>query len=173
MIRPGDLLSYVIRQVTGREPCAACNSCKAEMNENGWWWCWKNRKRIAAHLAKEANKMGFPASEKSMLRLLVIAFKVFRESRKEGKDITEGWVIQKNYVTHTDTQTEELVSICIAKSREFKPSIETPMSKNYHINSAESFEDVWARQDEATLVNTVTGFRTGNLGQGSLATKKK
>jgi hypothetical protein len=80
---PGDLLSWSIREITGAVPCAACNDCKQEMNEMGWWWCWRNRQKIAHRLVQEAAKLGYEIDRETTLALFVAAFRIFFQHRKQ------------------------------------------------------------------------------------------
>lgn len=81
-LKPGDLFSIVILKITGAGPCP--NQCReriAQMNDWGWWKCWRNRKTIATWLAEEARRRGHQITDSSALDLFRAAFKELRQHR--------------------------------------------------------------------------------------------
>jgi hypothetical protein len=74
-VQPGSLLSAVIFKITGKRACGACSARMRTMNENGWWWCWKNRATIVGWLVEEAKKRGHEIDENAVLGLFKAAFK--------------------------------------------------------------------------------------------------
>ena len=79
---PGRLLALVIKRITGQGPCPAkCAARIRQMDEWGWWRCWRNRKTIAGWLVEEALRRGHQVSESNALDLLRAAFKELRIGR--------------------------------------------------------------------------------------------
>lgn len=77
---PGSLLAAAIKAVTGETPSPTCQ-CTArarQMNEWGWWRCWRNREQIAGWLVEEAQKRGHAIEHGKALGLLRAAW---REAR--------------------------------------------------------------------------------------------
>lgn len=53
--RPGQLLKSAIHKITGEQPSeCSCNKRAQQMDANGWWWCWRNRRAIAGWLVESA-----------------------------------------------------------------------------------------------------------------------
>jgi hypothetical protein len=57
IFRPGDLLSVIIRIVSGRMTCPRCWRRRDRMNRGGWKWCIKNRGIIWCWLMSELDNM--------------------------------------------------------------------------------------------------------------------
>ncbi len=49
-LSPGSLLAYLIFKFTYKPPCCTCTKRANQMNQWGWWRCWKNRKTIFSWL---------------------------------------------------------------------------------------------------------------------------
>ena len=73
--RPGSLLKYVIWKLTGVIPCSACSSRSKQMNEWGWWKCWKNRSTITEWLIHEAESRGHKIEARDAYELFKAAWK--------------------------------------------------------------------------------------------------
>jgi hypothetical protein len=82
LAKPGDALSLAIRKIIGVHPCGACLACITEMNNQGWWWCWRNRKVISKRLAGEARRRGHEIDDDSALDLIKAAFREMRAGAK-------------------------------------------------------------------------------------------
>lgn len=82
---PGNLFSIVIFKITGQRAGGCKSDCPArmrQMNEWGWWKCWKNRNTIIGWLVKEARARGHEIDRATVLALFKAAFKEL-SSRKE------------------------------------------------------------------------------------------
>jgi hypothetical protein len=60
---PGRLLASLIHTLTGQQPCDACLTMAYQMDEWGWWGCWKNRKLIKEHLLAQCKERGLECSD--------------------------------------------------------------------------------------------------------------
>ncbi len=83
--RPGDVLSLMIKKVTGRHAatCGVCVARMRRMNEEGWWWSWKNRDLILGWLTDEAAKRGHAITDSHALSLFRATFAEMFHHRKE------------------------------------------------------------------------------------------
>ena len=59
-----------------------CRAHMQQMNEWGWWKCWRNRKTIAAWLAQAARHRGHQVDQARAIDLLKAAFRELRDRRQ-------------------------------------------------------------------------------------------
>jgi len=74
--RPGDVLAWVIHQLTGSVPCSHCLRHADKMNEWGWLKCWLHRDEVLNWLTEEANKRGVAVEKSQLMDLLRAAWKM-------------------------------------------------------------------------------------------------
>lgn len=82
---PGEIMAYIIRQITGERMCPRCRTRVNWMNEAGWKECWKQRKMIVGWIVEEAKERGYDVKDKAASALLKAAFTEYRKTRKEMK----------------------------------------------------------------------------------------
>jgi len=80
-LQPGSLFSKVVFKITGVVPCARCRDRMSQMNQWGWWKCWRNRKLIASWLSEEARQRGHQITDSNSLDLFKAALKEFRKAK--------------------------------------------------------------------------------------------
>jgi hypothetical protein len=83
LARPGDLLAWIIRKVTGVQPgpYCSCRQRQQQMNEWGWKGCFTNRSTILAWIADEAGKRGHVVGRAAALDLLRSAVRELNAQR--------------------------------------------------------------------------------------------
>ena len=76
---PGQVLSKAIELLLGKavKGCFRCRRQASQMNEWGWWGCWKQRKLIAGWISNEARRFGHNLDESAALTLLGKTIKSF------------------------------------------------------------------------------------------------
>jgi len=72
---PGDLLAYVIHEVTGEKVCGGCDQRRQQMNEWGWLGCLQNVATIYGWLQAECEKRKLTVKKLDVLEALVKAIK--------------------------------------------------------------------------------------------------
>src|SRR6266436_1727659 len=75
--QPGDVLSAVIFQTTGRyaQTCGKCVERMRQMNTWGWWGCWRHRQEIVSWLAEEARARGHVVTDDQIWSLFRAALR--------------------------------------------------------------------------------------------------
>jgi hypothetical protein len=167
-MNPGDLLSYVVREVTGQvaASCGPCRDCITEMNNNGWFWCWTNRSKIEQRLIQAAINQGYSITNESAKGLVVAAFKQFSKFRKTKGKHMKTYTIRtvkstkskstKEAMEHAADAEEEVITISTMVTPEF------PITE-VSIIDAESFEDAFTRRKEANTFSITFGRQSANL----------
>lgn len=57
--QPGSIVESLLAQIGIKaEKNCGCGQVKSQMNRMGWRWCWKNRRTLLDHFAREAGKQG-------------------------------------------------------------------------------------------------------------------
>jgi hypothetical protein len=91
--RPGEVLAKIIKSATGIDPekvdpvrartngCGACKSLQAEMDKNGWFWCYFHRAEIIAQVKLNAAEHGIQIDSDSLCGLIRAGFREWRKHR--------------------------------------------------------------------------------------------
>lgn len=81
--RPGDLLKRVIKGITGKDSSAGCGCDDFARTMNAWGWigCFRNRKKIAHHIAVKASQRGHPIGASKAWSLFIAAVRELRRTR--------------------------------------------------------------------------------------------
>ncbi len=167
MIQPGDLLSYVIRETTGlvAGSCGSCRECITEMNENGWWWCWRNRDKIENRLIEAARQRNILVTKQNAHGLVTAAFREFFNYRKQ-KGNMRNYVIRTTKVVIGAKTTKEALAqldkaetVAINVFQNFDASSSIPVTETAGIE-AESIEEAFAKRNEAETASVQVGQLT-------------
>lgn len=90
LARPGDLLAWIIRKVTGIEPgpYCSCRQRQEQMNEWGWLGCFRKRATILTWISDEAGKRGHAIGRAAALDLLRAAVRELKAQRGTDESAT-------------------------------------------------------------------------------------
>ena len=83
--KPGDIMKFAINQITGVTPCGSCLNRAKQMNEWGWFGCWKNKATIVEWVSEEASKRGHVITSDKILSILRAGFKEFTADKRLKK----------------------------------------------------------------------------------------
>lgn len=85
-LQPGDLLTELIKRMTGSAPMGNCQCAarRVQMNKWGWWGCWTHRQEIQGWLAEEARKRGHTITDAALKSLFVAAWRELLHARGNG-----------------------------------------------------------------------------------------
>jgi hypothetical protein len=83
ILQPGDMLARLIERMIGEVPGdCACSSRQEQMNQWGWWGCWKHRNDIIGWLCEEAANRGHETEPVGARALFVAVLKELRNRKQ-------------------------------------------------------------------------------------------
>lgn len=97
LTQPGDLLAYVIHEVTGIAICGACEGRRAEINAWGWSGALQNVGTIYGWLKAECEKRKLTVKKTDVLLALVKAIKAgLAGEREKGLTTQPQWLMDSS-----------------------------------------------------------------------------
>lgn len=104
-MRPGDILASIIHKTTGIKPCKTCSKRQEQMNEWGWWGCWRNRKTIIKWMCEEAKKRGYDITSDSASGFFKTAFsEIFLQNIRPTRSSQE-----ENHIFYKTKEGEKIL----------------------------------------------------------------